>query len=66
MAAAAGEEFLKARLEKDLAELKKMIDAHFIQRKKDEDEIAQLEVRITERKEVSRLRISRSLKHTTI
>jgi len=52
MAAAAGEEFLKARLEKDLAELKKMIEAHFVQRKQDEDEIAQLEVRIVERKEV--------------
>merc|ERR1712046_104394 len=47
---AQGEEFLKARLEKDLAELKKMIDTHFVQRKKDEEEIAALETRIEERK----------------
>lgn len=50
---AQGEEFLKARLEKDLAELKKMIDTHFVQRKKDEEEIAALETRIEERKAVS-------------
>ena len=49
---AQGEEFLKARLEKDLAELKKMIDTHFVQRKKDEEEIAALETRIEERKAV--------------
>ena len=51
--AAQGEEFLKARLEKDLAELKKMIDNHFVQRKKDEEEIQNLEKRIDERKTVS-------------
>ena len=50
--AAQGEEFLKARLEKDLAELKKMIDNHFVQRKKDEEEIQNLEKRIDERKTV--------------
>ena len=55
---AQGEEFLKARLEKDLAELKKMIDTHFVQRKKDEEEIAALETRIEERKAVC--------SHTTI
>ena len=32
-------EFIKKRLEKDLQELKKMIDKHFEQRKKDEDTI---------------------------
>ena len=31
--AASGEEFFKQRLEKDLAELKKMIESHFEQRK---------------------------------
>ena len=50
--AASGEDFFKARLEKDLAELKKMIDNHFVQRKKDEDEIQSLEKRIDERKTV--------------
>ena len=50
--AASGEEFFKARLEKDLAELKKMIDNHFVQRKKDEEEIQSLEKRIDERKTV--------------
>ena len=47
------EDFYKKRLEKDLAELKKMIDTHFVQRKKDEDELVQLETRIVERKEVT-------------
>merc|ERR1712130_627405 len=45
-------EFVKKRLEKDLLELKKMIDAHFEQRKKDEGELTALEERIEkERKE---------------
>jgi len=46
------EDFYKKRLEKDLAELKKMIETHFVQRKKDEEELVQLETRITERKEM--------------
>lgn len=46
------EDFYKKRLEKDLAELKKMIDTHFVQRKKDEEDLVQLETRITERKEM--------------
>ena len=52
------EDFYKKRLEKDLAELKKMIETHFVQRKKDEEELVQLETRITERKEVSALHLS--------
>ena len=43
----------QARLEKDLAELKKMIENHFVQRKQDEEEIQNLEKRIEERKTVS-------------
>ena len=47
------EDFYKKRLEKDLAELKKMIETHFVLRKKDEEELQELETRISERKEVS-------------
>ncbi|CBY35170.1 unnamed protein product [Oikopleura dioica] len=47
-----GDDFFKKRLEKDLAELKKMIDSHFVQREKDEEELATLEQKIAERKEV--------------
>ena len=46
------EEFVKKRLEKDLHELKRMIDLHFQQRKKDEEELAELKDRIEKRKEV--------------
>jgi len=45
-------EFVKKRLEKDLLELKKMIDAHFEQRKKDEGELTALEERIEKRRDV--------------
>ena len=44
-------EFVKKRLEKDLQELKKMIEKHFEQRKKDEEDISELESRIEKRKE---------------
>ena len=44
-------EFVKKRLEKDLQELKKMIEKHFEQRKKDEEDISELETRIEKRKE---------------
>ena len=46
------EEFVKKRLEKDLADLKKMIAAHFEQRKKDEEELEELKQRIETRKQV--------------
>ena len=46
------EEFVKKRLEKDLADLKKMIAAHFEQRKKDEEELEELKTRIETRKQV--------------
>ena len=46
------EDFYKKRLEKDLIELKKMIESHFVQRKTDEEELVELEKRITLRKEV--------------
>lgn len=46
------EDFYKKRLEKDLSELKKMIDHHFVQRKQDEDELMELETRIVDRKEM--------------
>ena len=45
-------DFVKKRLEKDLLELKKMIDAHFEQRKKDEGELTALEERIEKRREI--------------
>ena len=45
-------EFVKKRLEKDLQELKKMIEKHFEQRKEDEASIQQLEERIVKRKEL--------------
>jgi len=45
-------DFVKKRLEKDLLELKKMIDSHFEQRKKDESELTSLEDRIEKRKDV--------------
>ena len=38
-------EFVKKRLEKDLAELKKMIEKHFEQRKTDEEAITELQTR---------------------
>jgi len=44
-------EFVKKRLEKDLQELKKMIEKHFEQRKADEADISELETRIEKRKE---------------
>ena len=46
------EEFVKKRLEKDLADLKKMIALHFEQRKKDEEELEELKSRIETRKQV--------------
>jgi len=46
------EDFAKARLEKDLAELKKLIDNHFAQRKKDEEELDVLKSQIDKRKDV--------------
>jgi len=42
----------RKRLEKDLAELKKMIAAHFEQRKLDEEELTNLSDRIEKRKKV--------------
>ena len=45
-------EFAKKRLEKDLSELKKLIDDHFKQRKLDEQELDALKERIEARKTV--------------
>ena len=45
-------EFAKKRLEKDLSELKKLIDDHFKQRKLDEEELDALKARIEARKTV--------------
>ena len=45
------DEFQQKRLEKELSELKKLIDLHFVQRKKDEEELKGLEDRIEKRKE---------------
>ena len=49
----ADSDFVKKRLEKDLAELKKFIDAHFKQREADEQELNLLKERIEKRKTVS-------------
>ena len=46
-------EFAKKRLEKDLSELKKLIDDHFKQRKLDEQELDALKERIEARKTVN-------------
>merc|ERR1712050_424774 len=40
----------KERHQKDLIQLQRLIDAHFEQRKKDEEELEQLRLRIEERK----------------
>ena len=45
------EDFVKKRLEKDLSELKRIIEAHFVQRQKDEVELEELKQRIEKRKE---------------
>ena len=45
-------EYAKKRLEKDLFELKRMIDDHFKQRQEDEAELAALQDRIEKRKAV--------------
>lgn len=45
------DEFQQKKLEKELSELKKLIDLHFVQRKKDEEELKGLEDRIEKRKE---------------
>lgn len=47
-----GEEFVKKRLEKDLQELKRMIETHFQQRKRDEEELSELKDRIEKRKQM--------------
>ena len=49
------EDFVKKRLDKDLQELKRMIEYHFVQRKKDEEELCELKERIEKRKEVTKI-----------
>ena len=55
-------EFVKKRLEKDLQELKKMIEKHFEQRKSDEADISGLEGRIEKRKEARAKQIAERAK----
>ena len=55
-------EFVKKRLEKDLQELKKMIEKHFEQRKADEADISELETRIEKRKEARAKQIAERAK----
>ena len=45
-------DFARKRLEKDLIELERLIKDHFNQRKKDEEDLAQLQDRIEKRKTV--------------
>ena len=45
-------DFARKRLEKDLVELERLIKDHFTQRKKDEEDLAQLQDRIEKRKTV--------------
>ena len=47
------DDFVKKRLERDLADLKKMCDVHFKIREEDEGHITELETRITDRATVS-------------
>ncbi|KAG9342240.1 hypothetical protein JZ751_016742 [Albula glossodonta] len=49
----------RKRQEKDLQELQSLIEAHFIQRKKDEEELLALEKRRAERAEQQRIRAER-------
>lgn len=46
------EEIARKRVEKDLHELKRLIEDHYAQRKKDEEDLAQLVTRIEHRKDV--------------
>jgi hypothetical protein len=50
-------DFVKKRLEKDLVELKKMIDSHFLQRKSDESELQALEDRMTKRQDMRKAQV---------
>merc|ERR1711990_1207316 len=50
-------DFLKQRHEKDMAELKKLCDAHFKERKADEEELAKLAKQIEDRKEYRKKQI---------
>lgn len=45
------DELSRQRLEKDTKELKKLIEAHFEARKKDDEEFAKFEAHVNERKE---------------
>ena len=46
------DDFVKKRLERDLAELKRMCDDHFQKRASDEENITSLEGRMNDRKAV--------------
>ena len=50
-------DFNKKRLEKDLLELKKMIASHFVQREKDEQELTNLETRMSTRQEMRKKQV---------
>jgi hypothetical protein len=52
-----GEDFVKKRLERDLTELKRMCNEHFVKRTADDENITQLETRMSSRKEVSKFQI---------
>ena len=47
------DDFVKKRLERDLADLKRMCDEHFKKREDDESHITDLETRINARQAVS-------------
>ena len=50
-------DYAKKRLEKDLVELKRMIDDHFKQRQEDEAELNALQDRIEKRKAVKKRKL---------
>ena len=50
------DDFVKKRLERDLADLKRMCDDHFKKRAEDDSHITDLEGRISKRQEVWSLR----------
>ena len=55
------DDFVKKRLERDLAELKRMCDDHFQKRAADEENIQSLEGRMNDRKAVGFLYLERIL-----
>ena len=57
------DDFVKKRLERDLADLKRMCDDHFKKRKDDDAVVTDLEKRIADRQTVSRFYLVKRVTH---